>query len=127
MPNPKDYESTTEEGEDEEFLANDNFRGTDLNIPFSPSDHFKDTHGDEELNPPREEFESMGQDGEEFLLSQGYKSADDSCEMFSSTDDGKEIFQAMMLMNFLTMLRMMIVGIIFLLMVMKLLLQRMME
>jgi len=22
MPNPKDYESTTEEGEDEEFLAN---------------------------------------------------------------------------------------------------------
>ena len=71
----------------------------------------------------------MDQDGEEFLLIRGYKSADDSCEMFSSSDDGKENFnfQAIMLMNFLTMLRMMIVEIIFLLMVMKLLLQRMME
>ena len=63
-PNPKDYECTTEEGEDEEFLANDNFRGTHLNNAFSLNEHFKDTHGDEELNPPREEFESMYQDGE---------------------------------------------------------------
>ena len=34
----------------------------------------------------------MGQDGEEFLLSRGYKSPDDSSEIFSSTDDGKENF-----------------------------------
>ena len=98
-----------------------------MNIAFSLSDHFKDTHGDEELNPPREEFESMDQDGEEFHLSQGYKSTDDPCEIFCLNDDGNEIFQAMMLMNFLTMLRMMITGILFLLIVMKLLLQRMME
>ena len=44
-PNPKDDESTNYEGEDEEFLANDNFRGTNLNIAFSLSDHFEDTHG----------------------------------------------------------------------------------
>ena len=35
----------------------------------------------------------MGQDGEEFLLSWGYKSANDSCEMFSLSDEsGKENF-----------------------------------
>ena len=44
------------------------------------------------MNPPREEFESMDQDGEEFRLSQGYNSADDSFEMFSSSDDGNENF-----------------------------------
>ena len=91
-PNPKDYESTIEEGEDEEFIANDNFRETNMNNAFSLSDCFKDTHGDEEFNPPSEESERTGHDGEGFGLSQGYKSVDDSCEMFSSSEDGIENF-----------------------------------
>ena len=34
----------------------------------------------------------MDQDGEEFLLSQGYKTADDSYEIFYSSNDGNENF-----------------------------------
>ena len=44
------------------------------------------------MYPPREELKSMDQDDEEFHLSQGYKSVDDFCEMFSSSEDGNENF-----------------------------------
>lgn len=37
FPNPKDYEGTTHEGEDEEFLPKKNFRGTYEDNEFYPS------------------------------------------------------------------------------------------
>ena len=90
--NPKDYVSTSYEGEDEEFLANDNFRGTNVNNAFSLSECFKSTHDDDELNPPREDFKNKDEDGEEFCLSQDFKSAYVGSEEFPSSEDGNEYF-----------------------------------
>ena len=62
--NPKDYVSTSDEGDDEEFLANNNFRGTNVNNAFSLSQCFKGSCGDGELNPPREDYKSTNYYGE---------------------------------------------------------------
>lgn len=74
--NPKDYASTDDEGEDEEFLGNDNFRGTNVNNAFFLSECFKGIRGDDELSPPREVFKRIDEYGERFRLSQDFKIAD---------------------------------------------------
>jgi len=86
--NTKDFASTGDEGEDEEFLANDNFRGTNVNNAFSLSECFKGSRGDDELSPPREVFKIRDEDGEEFHLSQEFKGADVGSEEFPSCEDG---------------------------------------
>jgi len=61
--NPKDYANSNYEGEDEELLANNNFRGICVNNEFFVHKCFKGTHGDDESNPPRGDFKSTDEDG----------------------------------------------------------------
>ena len=111
-PNHMDYGSSSDEGQDEKILINQ-----ESQFPHSPNP----------MNFESSRDEGKDKDGEEYPPIQYFKTIDDGIKNFHAANIVMNIFQTMMVVNFLTILKIIIVRILFLLLIMEILVHRMMK